>query len=762
MKYKTDYSKMIITDAKKCLIAASLALTFSGYAFSQALTPKMDESKGKWGYIDNTGKWVVKPGFDKAGQFRNMPDGTQGALVEKNGTKGYLDPQGKPKGAGVIFSSIDSISPGAAIAKVKDKYAIVGWDMEYIQKPDFNYISPVDNSVYIVERGGKYGLVSNAGELLVKPVYTSIDYSHKDWYKIFKDDKCGLFDVKTQTLVLEPGYQDVNKMATISGNVYIPVCEKGKWGLINTTGAKILNFEYSAIKEYELLGLFVVAKNNKTYLFYPAKSAQIEFNKRGESSVGPFYTFEGSVVAPPSYDINATKLYNELFKTLPSFNFIYNSKGDIISKEPNTSISRFGNSDLYILKKSQNVRDVLDADGKKIATGLSGEPKSSYNWILFSNRAVSPDRKVYELISATNKNFVRATGGGSDNRWHMLNGGRIETEGYSKIGNWEGDFINIEKNGKWGVMSDGAMIIPFIFENEPIFLPETEYIRGTLNGKQGLYNKLGEIVVPHIYDSVQLGVDSYLLGYDGDKIALLDENGKLLIAPDHYSDFSTAGDFITARKNGYYSIFDNSGNLLVADKFTYMNEIEDLDDYYWIKSGNLWGVMNPSGKILIPIKYWDEDLQYESGLFEAKTSSGMIYYNLSGDIHPAKREIIVTSQYIEHNVYNNGAKGMKLHYEYDANFLNVDGEQIYVEAKVYKANGQPESSTRGGQLKHGLWRQPSYRSSHFNDQWIFLPYTMFVQGKGKVDYYIVLTFTDQNGKRLPTTGNSKINFYMTR
>ena len=51
-------------------IALMLALIVGASTlFSQNLTPQKDEKKGKWGYVDEQGKWKIKPKYDSAEPF---------------------------------------------------------------------------------------------------------------------------------------------------------------------------------------------------------------------------------------------------------------------------------------------------------------------------------------------------------------------------------------------------------------------------------------------------------------------------------------------------------------------------------------------------------------------------------------------------------------------------------------------------------------------------------------------------------------------
>ena len=79
-------NKKIMRYAMMLVIMLFAALS----ATAQNLHPKQDEKKGTWGYVDNSGKWVVKPKYSSAAEFK----GSVGK-VEKDGAIGFVDAKGK-------------------------------------------------------------------------------------------------------------------------------------------------------------------------------------------------------------------------------------------------------------------------------------------------------------------------------------------------------------------------------------------------------------------------------------------------------------------------------------------------------------------------------------------------------------------------------------------------------------------------------------------------------------------------------------------
>lgn len=87
------------------LMAASVATVWA-----DGLTPRQDEKKGKWGFVDNAGNWAIEPKYDSVTTFRSgkfysfekvngkydyvYVDGEY-AIASQKGKFGYLKPDGK-------------------------------------------------------------------------------------------------------------------------------------------------------------------------------------------------------------------------------------------------------------------------------------------------------------------------------------------------------------------------------------------------------------------------------------------------------------------------------------------------------------------------------------------------------------------------------------------------------------------------------------------------------------------------------------------
>ena len=89
------------------------------------------------------------------------------------------------------------------------------------------------------------------------------------------------------------------------------------------------------------------------------------------------------------------------------------------------------------------------------------------------------------------------------------------------------------------------------------------------NGKSGLINTMGEIVLPIEYDDIE--------------------------------NYAKEG-FIRIYKNGKYGMVNDSGNIVIPP--TYPDSHSSFENGLWaVKQDGKWGFVNTTGKVIIPFQY---------------------------------------------------------------------------------------------------------------------------------------------------------------
>jgi len=133
---------------------------------------------GKYGYIDGTGRFVIKPQFEEAGPF------SEGLAWVRIGKRyGYIDTNGN-----VVIKPLfekehpsddpptGSFSEGLAAVQVKaDLYGYIDKSGQFVIKPQFQDAQPFSEGLAAVQIGGvdqyRYGYIDKTGKFVIKPQF---------------------------------------------------------------------------------------------------------------------------------------------------------------------------------------------------------------------------------------------------------------------------------------------------------------------------------------------------------------------------------------------------------------------------------------------------------------------------------------------------------------------------------------------------------------------------------------------------------------
>ena len=173
-----------------------------------------------------------------------------------------------------------------------------------------------------------------------------------------------------------------------------------------------------------------------------------------------------------------------------------------------------------------------------------------------------------------------------------------------------------KQNGKYGFINrKGELKIPFQFDDKGYFY-KSGLSEASKNGKWGFINKTGQEVVPIKFSKVDChSIEEQLVFVCNNKWAIFDNKGKQL------SDFIYDEIYGTSNNIDYFNKrFLFNGLLLVrkGNEYRYLNrdlqiiadfgvytKAEPITEFGFaiIKKGDYYGVINSSGKIVIPCEY---------------------------------------------------------------------------------------------------------------------------------------------------------------
>lgn len=143
-------------------VLAFLSVTYGQSRSSSDLLPVVQD--GKWGYIDNTGKVVIKPQYGLGGDFS---EGLAPVLTREG--RAYIDATGKIA-IGPTREIVEARGFSEGLASVKasnSKSGYIDRTGRFIIKPQFEEAYEFSNGLARVQDGGKYGYIDKTGNVVI-------------------------------------------------------------------------------------------------------------------------------------------------------------------------------------------------------------------------------------------------------------------------------------------------------------------------------------------------------------------------------------------------------------------------------------------------------------------------------------------------------------------------------------------------------------------------------------------------------------------
>ena len=148
-------------------IALMLALIVgAGTLFSQNLTPQKDEKKGKWGYVDEQGKWKIKPKYDSAEPFVEYRPKAQNSGNASAGAQSM-----PPEMVEMIKQEIQTLQAAGKNAQAEELLKVIG-----NSTPQNAEVRPEDILYYaFVKENGLLGMIDLKGRYIIPSRFAKIE-----------------------------------------------------------------------------------------------------------------------------------------------------------------------------------------------------------------------------------------------------------------------------------------------------------------------------------------------------------------------------------------------------------------------------------------------------------------------------------------------------------------------------------------------------------------------------------------------------------
>ena len=200
------------------------------------------ERKGCFGYLNRNTQQLLKPGLD----YQDALSFSCGrGVVKRNDKWGAID----EKGDIVVDLLYDSLTPykdDVTFCKIGGKIGCLGLDGEIICKPIYDYISPFKEGYAVVKRKGKYGYVDKEGKEVIAPMFDRAESFSTGLALVEIEGNLSYIDSKGDVKIQAPRncpYRDGGNFE----NGYASVKQKGKWGVINRKGEKVVPCRYDEV-----------------------------------------------------------------------------------------------------------------------------------------------------------------------------------------------------------------------------------------------------------------------------------------------------------------------------------------------------------------------------------------------------------------------------------------------------------------------------------------------------------------------------------
>ncbi len=522
------------------------------------------EKDGLYGVIDRDGNVVIEPKYTSI----DIPNPTKAVFIKSDDGKNYsaIDDKGNQLYAdydSVEAISINSITSNIPYEKTVLKYkqgglyGLIDFDGKKITENIYNSITNIDykEGNLKVEQNGSYGVINIKGTTILEPVYDAIMadgyYNEATKYekagfilRIVTDEgyRFGYAD-RTGKIILDTLYNEVSRLTEVKGDdVYLVTSTNGRYGLYKNN-KEILANEYTDISFDPNNNLLIVQKDQ----------AQGVVN------------LEGNNIVPIDYDnIIIGGKYIDAQKGEETV--VFDSNGNNL----NTDILSYNQvSDLAIVIDKNNNYNIVDSSGNK-------KLKENYTYIEYFNNnyfIVTKDGKTgvingngnvvinleYDAIQAIDGTNVLQAIKTNENRTDIIDSNMNIHEGIVNANVVKKDnYIKVysETEVKYFDLSGNEITYKELFPNNTLYASES-------NGKWGLVDKNGKVVVNYDYDMVT------------------EQNGNVF----------------GVKKDGVWQVIDTSGELVSDNKYNLSwLDVTFLGEYYKINNSTMGTVYSGTVK----------------------------------------------------------------------------------------------------------------------------------------------------------------------
>ncbi len=522
------------------------------------------EKDGLYGVIDKEGNVVIEPKYVSI----DIPNPTKAVFIKSDDEKNYSAIDEKENQLFTNYDSVEAISINSITSNIPYEktvlkykqgglYGLIDFDGKKITENIYNSITNIDykEGNLKVERNGSYGVINIKGTTILEPVYDSIMadgyYDEETKYedagfvlRIVTDDgyRFGYAD-RTGKIILDTLYNEVSRLTEVKGdNVYLVTSTNGRYGLYKNNKELLAN-EYTDISFDSNNNLLILQKdqaqgvvdlegNNIVPIDYDSIIIGGKYidAQKGEETV--VFDSNGNNLNTDIISYNQVSDLAIVIDKNNNYNIV-DSSGNKKLKETYTYIEHFNNNYFIVTKDSKT--GVIDGNGNVIIN-LEYDAIQAIDGINVL-QAIKTDENKTDIIDSNMKIHEG-----------IVNANVVKKDNYIKLYS--------ETEVKYYDLSGNEITYKSLYPNNTLYA-------STSNGKWGLVDSNGKVVVNYDYDMVT------------------EQNGNVF----------------GVKKDGVWQVIDASGELKSDNKYNLSwLDVTFLGEYYKINNSNMGTVYSGTVK----------------------------------------------------------------------------------------------------------------------------------------------------------------------
>lgn len=542
----------------------------------------------------------------------------------------------------IKYDNINNISANYFYIEKNEKQAL--FTLKGKQITPFIYdniekIYPLHNNpvLFITSINYKKGLIDSLGNILIPFLYKKLSLIKKE------RDSLAYIEAYLQETDSIPFYFDIkgNSINKPFLPNYVSLEKNGSYGYTNKKGEILIPYQYNFSfpfnkpvfnnKDFIILQTFAqeAVINTKNEIIVPFIYNTIKFNEKNilvyKDNKSGILDTKGNIILPVIYD-KIEKVNNFYQITKDNKQALINQNGEFIFLLIYNKIEKITNN-IYIVYK-QDIANIIDSTGK-VLTNFHFNPIYAINDYVF--RGYNNKEFIYFTIDGkilfktkTPKNI--SYDGNKDIIYKFEKNNILVYNGKGKFLGKKVCIIDYSINKQYYISKNIKDYINIINNKYYLFFlnsPEN------IEGKYGLIDSLGNIIIPFIYDKISQNDDGYILATLADKNYLFDRNGKSIIPQEYTTDNYFSDGLIVVSINNKWGFMNRDKKLVIN------MEYDLVSDFYENKAvvykNEKCGIIDTSGKILIPIIYEGLEI-YHNGYIKVKADCKFGFLNDKGNV----------------------------------------------------------------------------------------------------------------------------------